>query len=59
MDLQEGSERRTVDQGPMGLEVGRVSLTLTEAEPTMPTVYLGWGDIKSGLSGWQVKVSPR
>lgn len=59
MDLQEGSKRRAVDQGPMGLEVGRVGLTLTEAQSTMPTVYLGWGDIKSGLSVWQTKVSPR
>lgn len=41
MDLQEGSKRRAVDQGPMGLEVGRVGLTLTEAQSTMPTVYLG------------------
>lgn len=59
MDVQERSERRATGQGPMGLEVGRVSLTLTEVQSTMPTVFLGWGDIRSGLSGWQVKVSPR
>lgn len=59
MDLQAGLERRPADQGPVGLEVGRVGQTLTEAQVTMPMVYLGWGDLKSGLSGWQVRVSPR
>lgn len=44
-------EEGLLTKAPWGLEIGRVGLTLTWAQPTVPPVYLGWGDNRSGLGG--------